>query len=151
MYTAWCLLSQNIISNLGFPWCLSGKEPTCQCRRHRFDSWFWKIPQRRKWQHTPVLLPGEFLWTEEPGRLQSMVQQRVRHDLATEHTRVHKAVYPSPTSKSSLFCLLNSILANIAWCQNGNSGEIPSSTGKWYDLITFFPVSVQSWYNIRVR
>ena len=24
-------------------------------------------------------------WTEEPGRLQSMGSQRVRHDLATEH------------------------------------------------------------------
>ena len=21
----------------GLPWWLSGKEPTCQCRRHRFD------------------------------------------------------------------------------------------------------------------
>ena len=24
-----------------------------------FDPWVWKIPQRRKWQPTPVLLPGE--------------------------------------------------------------------------------------------
>ena len=28
-----------------------------------------KIPWRRKWQPTSVLLPGEILWTEEPGRL----------------------------------------------------------------------------------
>ena len=28
-------------------------------RRHRFDSWVWKIPWRRKWQATPVFLPGE--------------------------------------------------------------------------------------------
>ena len=27
----------------------------------------------------------KILWTEEPGRLQSMGLQRVRHDLATEH------------------------------------------------------------------
>ena len=31
---------------------------------------------RRKWQPTPVVLPGESPWTEEPGRLQSMGSQR---------------------------------------------------------------------------
>ena len=29
---------------------------------------------------TPVFLPGEFPWTEEPGRLQSMGSQRVGHN-----------------------------------------------------------------------
>ena len=38
---------------------ISGKEPACQCRRHRFDSWVGKIPWRRKWQPTPIFLPGE--------------------------------------------------------------------------------------------
>ena len=28
-------------------------------------------------------------WTEEPGRLQSMELQRLRHDRATEHTYTH--------------------------------------------------------------
>ena len=37
----------------------SGKESTCQRRRHRFDPWIGKIPWRRKWQPTPVFLPGE--------------------------------------------------------------------------------------------
>ena len=41
------------------PWWLSGKESTCQCRRHRFDPWVRKIPWRRKRQPTPVFLPGE--------------------------------------------------------------------------------------------
>ena len=31
-----------------------------------------KIPWRRAWQPTPVFLPGESPWTEEPGGLQSM-------------------------------------------------------------------------------
>ena len=38
------------------------KKPTCQCRgceRCRFDPWVGKIPWRRKWQSTPVFLPGE--------------------------------------------------------------------------------------------
>ena len=29
---------------------------------------------------TSVFLPGESQWTEEPGKLQSMGLQRVRHD-----------------------------------------------------------------------
>ena len=40
----------------------SGKEPACQCRRlkrYGFYPWFRKIPWRRKWQPTPVILPGE--------------------------------------------------------------------------------------------
>ena len=42
-------------------------------------------------------------WTEEPGRLQSMGSQRVRHDLVTEHTHnnyfsrlLHASVVPCP-------------------------------------------------------
>ena len=41
----------------------SGKELTCQWRRTNrcwFDPWVGKIPWRRKWQPTPVFLPGKF-------------------------------------------------------------------------------------------
>ena len=41
------------------PWWLSGKESTCQCRRHCFHPWVGKIPCRRKWEPIPVFLPGE--------------------------------------------------------------------------------------------
>ena len=47
---------------LGLPQWLSGKESASQCRRRRrfwFDPWVRKIPWRRKWQPTPVYLPGE--------------------------------------------------------------------------------------------
>ena len=43
----------------------------------------WEIPWRRAWQPTPVFLPGESQWTEEPGRLQSLGLWRVRHDWVT--------------------------------------------------------------------
>ena len=46
----------------GLPRLLSSKELVCQHRRHKrrgFDPWFRKIPWRRKWQPTPVFLPGE--------------------------------------------------------------------------------------------
>ena len=38
-------------------------------------AWVRKIPWRRAWQLTPVYLPGESPWTEEPGGLQSMESQ----------------------------------------------------------------------------
>ena len=31
----------------------------CRCKRCRFNSWVGKIPWRRKWQPTPVFLPGK--------------------------------------------------------------------------------------------
>ena len=31
-----------------------------QCRRPGFNHWVWNFPWRRKWQPTPVLLPGKF-------------------------------------------------------------------------------------------
>ena len=46
---------------LGASQWLSGRASTCYCRRHqrpRFDPWVRKIPWRRKWQPTPVFLPG---------------------------------------------------------------------------------------------
>ena len=43
-----------------------------------------KISWSRKWQSTPVFLPGKNSETEEPGGLQPMGSQRVGHDLASE-------------------------------------------------------------------
>ena len=42
--------------NGGLPWWLSNKESTCQ---FRFHPWVGKIPWRRKWQPTPIFLPGK--------------------------------------------------------------------------------------------
>ena len=69
---------------LGFPAGTSGKEPTCQCRRHkrhRFDPWIGKIPWRRAWQPTPVFWPGESHGPPgKPGGLQCIGPQRVGRD-----------------------------------------------------------------------
>ena len=43
----------------GFPGGSVGKESALQCRRHQFNPWSGKIPQRRKWQPTLVFVPGE--------------------------------------------------------------------------------------------
>ena len=47
------------VSHVGLPWWLSGKESVCQCSRQGFDPWVRKIPERQKWQLTPVFLPGK--------------------------------------------------------------------------------------------
>ena len=74
-----------------FPGGTSGKEPTCQCRRHKrsFDPWVRKIPWKRAWQSTPIFFLGESLWTEEPGGLYSS-RGRKESDTteATENTQI---------------------------------------------------------------
>ena len=60
----WAIISmyffKTTYSSTGLPSWLRGKESTCQCRRCiGFNPWVQKIPQRRKWQPTPVLLPGK--------------------------------------------------------------------------------------------
>ena len=61
----------------GFPGCARGKEPACQCTRHKrcwFDLWVRKIPWRRKWLPTPVFWPGEFHGLESPPGLKESTQ-----------------------------------------------------------------------------
>ena len=46
-----------------------------------FSPWVERIPWRRKLQPAFSSIPTwRILWTEEPGRLQSMESQRVRYD-----------------------------------------------------------------------
>ena len=44
----------------GFPKWHGGKESACQFRRCGFNPWVGEIPWSRKWQPTPVFLPGKF-------------------------------------------------------------------------------------------
>ena len=79
-----------------YPLCLpgsaSGKEPACQCRRHKrceFDPWVRKMPRRLMSTHTSILA-WRIPWTEEPDRLHSMELQRVRHDWSDlSHSHTH--------------------------------------------------------------
>ena len=59
-----------------------------------FHPWVGKIPWRRKWHPHSSTLAWKIPWTEEPGGLQSMGWQRVRHDWATS---------PSPSNSFSLW------------------------------------------------
>ena len=67
----------------------SGEEPTCLCSRPGFSPWVGKIPWRRAWLPTPVFLPGDSAWVEEPGGLQSLGLQSQTGLSACEHTHTH--------------------------------------------------------------
>ena len=75
----------DILWPYGLLWWLRWQRIHLQCKRPGFDLWIGKIPWRRAWQPTPVFLPGESLWTEEPGGLQSRESQRVRNNWVTKH------------------------------------------------------------------
>ena len=55
-----------------------------------WETWVWSLGQEDSLEEgmapTPVFLPGESPWTEEPGGLQSMGSQRAAHDWATKHS-----------------------------------------------------------------
>ena len=57
-----------------------------------WEIWVGTISWGRAWQPTPVFLPGESPWTEEPGRLQFTRPQRSRCYLAAKHSTAHVKV-----------------------------------------------------------
>ena len=56
---SWSVRPMQPQSPLDFPSGSDGKGICLQCGRPGFDIWVGKIPWRRKWQPTPVFLPGE--------------------------------------------------------------------------------------------
>ena len=96
-HTRGCKWDLWVVGGLSFSPCrslhrlprwLCGKEPTCQCRRRRFDPRVRKIPWRRKWQPTQIFLPGE------PCRQRSLPGyspwgfKGIAQDLATKQQQV---------------------------------------------------------------
>ena len=83
---------------------LSGKESTCQCSRLGFDPWVRKVPWRRKWQPTPVFLPGK------PHGQRSLVgyspwgRKRIRHDLVTKQQMFVAALFTITKTWKQLKC-----------------------------------------------
>ena len=74
------------VHKIGFPGGASGKETTCQCRRCRWETQVrflgWEDPLEKGMATHSSILAGESHgpWTEEPGKLQSIGSQRVRHN-----------------------------------------------------------------------
>ena len=75
-----------------------------QCLPAMQETWVrslsWEDTWRRKWQPTPVFLPGESHgWRSLTGYIQSTGSQRARHDWATKHSIVHGVLTGSKLGK----------------------------------------------------
>ena len=83
-------------------WC-SGKASACQ---HRFNPWIGKIPWSRKWQPTPVYLPGKFYGPrslEGPSPWDCKVLIRTEH--ACTHTHTHTNTQRLQSIKFTIFTI----------------------------------------------
>ena len=70
-----------------------GKVSTCQCRRFsghgHVQSLCQEDPLEKEMSTHSSILAWKISWIEEPSRLQSMLLQRVIHNLVTTHARMH--------------------------------------------------------------
>ena len=101
--------AHSCVTTWAFPGGASGKEPAWQCRCW-FDLWVGKVPWRRAWPPTPVFLPGESPWTEEPDGLQSMGSQRIGCIWATKTTHLHEILI---LQVKTIFVYVLSVCASI--------------------------------------
>ena len=60
-----------------FPGGSDGKESACNVEDLDSIPGSGRFPWRRAWQPSPVFLPGESPWIEEPGGLRSMGSQKL--------------------------------------------------------------------------
>ena len=135
----WTCLSWGLPISGRLPRWYSNKEPACQSRRRRLDPWDGKIPWRRRWQPTPVLLPGKpngqrSLEGYRPrGRKESAVTDGLSTDIISGNTSFTPPVLktkamgtpltlPSSSNSASLLSIrLSTPHVSLHWC----SGQIP--------------------------
>ena len=87
-----------------YPRWFSDKEAACQCRRPRFNPWVEKIPWRRKWQPTPVFLPGK-----------SHGQRSLAGYSPWDHKELYTTVAPEHIHTQACQILLNQCHKWISW------------------------------------
>ena len=133
---AMTILSWSVISDLftpspgsrvGFPGDASSKEPTCQCRRlprHGFNPWVRKIPWRRKWQPTPVFLPGK------SHRQRSLVDYSpwgcTESDMTEGRTWLHGTRSRNGLAHQTIFCIhfVPGFLGKLARRKEGHVDQV---------------------------
>ena len=91
-----------------------GKEPPSQRKRCRFDSQVGKIPWRRKWQPTPVSLPGKSHGQRSHGGLHGAAESQP--GLSTHvhaHTHTHTHTHTHKWQKDAFAQLLTCLFLNF--------------------------------------
>ena len=72
----------------GFPCGSNGKQSACNVGDPGLIQVLGRFPWKREWLPIPAILAWRIPWTEEPGRLQSIGLQRVRHDLNVNYYKL---------------------------------------------------------------
>ena len=124
-----------LITFTRFPRWHSGKESACRCRTRKrcpFNSWVGNIPWRKKWQSTPVFLPGKFhgqksLLGDSPCGLKELD--------TTEHIHTHSLHENRCQHSKQNFSKLNSIM-----CKQDNTCQEDILIRVW----TWFKIQNQS-------
>ena len=118
------------------PQWLNGKESTCRCRRLRFSLWVEKIPWRRKWQPTPVFLPGKShghgslasysLWGHKSVKdnlvTKQQQEQKVNRQLDTKTHAVYLVLFKNVIRR--LVQAKMSLISGPVWCHLAWSNTI---------------------------
>ena len=91
----------------------TNKQKTLHCRRDELDSWVRKIPWRREWQPTQYSTL-ENPWTEEPGRLQFIGSQRVRHDWMTKQQQCEILLFFIPMQRALFLSLILFVFQSLS-------------------------------------
>ena len=132
---------------LGFPGGASGKEPTCQSRRHKrcgFNSRVRKIHWRRAQQPTPVFLPrgshGQTNLTDYSP------QAHKESDTAeeTQHAGTHRLIIEE-FSKTWQFCSIFSIWSWASAASSKNQNKYLRTLR--YTLFYFFTIFSHFYFN----
>ena len=66
----------------------------------------WDDPLEEEMTTHPGTLARKIPWTEEPGRVQSMGSQRIRHNRVTEHTHTHTHTHIHTQAQISVLPLM---------------------------------------------
>ena len=119
----------------GLPWWCRGKSICLQCGRPGFNPWVRKIPWRRKWQPTPVFLPGE-----SHGQ-----RSLVGYSLRVAKSRTRLSDFTSLSSLTNLeffFKWVGSVVISFSFCLFKDLPPCPLSCllTSYFDLLTICPV-----------
>ena len=113
------------------PWWLSGKESACSAGDQGSIPGLGKIPWRRKWQPTPVFLPGKF---HEQRNLAGYSPWGHKESDMTKHAGTHrklderKTLYPGSRSNGTGVCHQ---LSGLTYSQEAKGTEEPDFHGRF--------------------
>ena len=128
-------ISYLLLPNKGLPWWLSSQESACNARDAGLNPWVGKITRRRKWQPTPVFLPGNSMDRRAGWGTATIPWGRTEHQehCLTNGHRPHN--FRQDTFISSHFCG-SRFQAWLSWifCTGSQQAEIKVWVGLYSHL-----------------